>query len=101
MTLTEGVPVAEGSQLSLTLKQKASETREWGPGPREPLEGAGSQTEMIISQDPKPHQNLPGTVAEHTQLDTPKTRSTIGYLFGFKGINLKVGESRGNFYLRG
>lgn len=94
MTLTEGVPVAEGSQLSLALKQKASETRAWGPGPREAQEGAGnkSKTDMITSQDPKPHQKLPGTVADRAQLGTPKTKSTIVYLFDFKGVNLKAGR---------
>jgi hypothetical protein len=63
MTPTEGVPVAEGSQLSLAPKQKASETRAWGSGPREALEGAGneSKADTITSQDPKPHQNLPAT----------------------------------------
>ena len=44
MTPTEGVPVAEGSQLSLAPKQKASETRAWGSGPREALEGAGNES---------------------------------------------------------
>lgn len=60
MTLTEAV--AEGSQMSLAPKQKASETHAWGPGPTEALEGAGnkSQTDMVTSQGPKPHQNLLG-----------------------------------------
>lgn len=78
MTLTEDATVAERSQLALALKQKASETRAWGPGPREALEGAGnkSKPDMITCQDPKPHHNLPRTVADQTQLGTPKRRST-------------------------
>lgn len=85
MTLTEGVPVAEGSQLSLAPKQKASETQAWGPGPRE-ARGAEnkSKTDRITSQDPKLHPKLPGTVADQAQPGTPETKSTMVYLFDFK-----------------
>lgn len=50
MTLTEAVPMAEGSQMSLAPKQKASETHAWGPGPTEALEGAGNKSQT----DPLP-----------------------------------------------